>query len=204
MSDRTGIRPSSFSTRLNNLFWETALGISTRGIVDVDHPDSYHYASMSYETIRDVLDFMSLEKDDVFVDIGCGKGRVLSLAARHTVRKVIGVDLSKEFCEIARANAGRLRGRKSPVEVHNSNAEKFDYSEGTAFILFNPFGPSTLNAVLSKVHHDVRSRPVRIAYANPVHDDVFAGHTWLEQYERWDREKLGIEHSVSFYRSRKT
>lgn len=201
MSDRAGIKPHSFSTRLNNLFWETALGISTRGIVDVHHPDSYHYASMSYSTIRNVLNFLLLQKEDVMVDIGCGKGRVLCLAARHQLRKVIGVDLSKEFCEIARANAERMRGRQSPIEIHNSNAEQFDYSEGTAFILFNPFGPSTLNAVLSKIHHDANSHPVRIAYANPAHDDVFATHTWLQPYEQWNREKLGIEHSVSFYRS---
>ena len=201
MSDRTGIKPHSFPTRLNNLFWEITLGISTRGIVDVQHPDSYHYATMSYHTIRKVLDFLSLQKDDVFVDIGCGKGRVLCLAARHQLRKVIGVDLSKEFCEIARLNAGRMRGRRSPVVVHNSNAVDFNYSEGTAFILFNPFGPTTLNAVLSKIHRDATGHLVRIAYANPVHDEVFAGHSWLQPYERWEKEKLDMEHSVYFYRS---
>lgn len=201
LSDRSGIPPHSFSTRLNNLFWETALGISTRGIVDVHHPDSYHYATMSYFTIQKVLSFLSLQKEDVLIDIGCGKGRVLCLAARTPLQKVIGVDLSKELCEIARTNAERLRGRRSPIVVHNSNAEDFDYSQGTVFILFNPFGSLTLDTVLSKIHRDVHSHPVRIAYANPAHDDVFAAHSWLQPYERWDKEKLGLEHSVSFYQS---
>ncbi len=201
MSDRAGIKPHSFSTRLNNLFWETYLGISTRGIVDVDHPDSYHYATMSYATIRRVLDFLSLKKDDVFTDIGCGKGRVLCLAARYRPGRVIGVDLSKEFCETARSNANRMRGSHSPVVVYNSDAESFDYSEGTVFLLFNPFGATTLNMVLSKIHNDGKGKSVRIAYANPVHDEVFARHLWLRPYERWEKEHLNMEHSVYFYRS---
>lgn len=167
----------------------------------MQHPDSYHYATMSYFTIRRVLGFLSLQNEDVLIDIGCGKGRVLCLAARFPLQKVIGVDLSKEFCEMARVNGERMRGRRSPIVVHNSKAEDFNYSEGTVFILFNPFGPLTLNIVLAKIRRDVHSHPVRIAYANPAHDDVFAAHSWLQPYERWEREKLGIEHSVSFYRS---
>ena len=41
--------------RLNNLWWERRLGVSTRGIVPTDHPDSVHYATMGYATIRAIL-----------------------------------------------------------------------------------------------------------------------------------------------------
>jgi methylase of polypeptide subunit release factors len=41
---------------------------------------------------------------DVFVDFGCGKGRVLYLACRHPFKEVIGVDLSPAVVEAARRN----------------------------------------------------------------------------------------------------
>ncbi len=44
-------------------------------------------------------------------------------------------------------------------------------------------------------------RLVRIAYANPAHHDVFARLKWLERYEFWDKDEIGMEHSVSVYRN---
>ena len=38
----------------------------------------------------------------VFVDFGCGKGRVMLLAARHGFKRVIGVEFSPELCQAAR------------------------------------------------------------------------------------------------------
>ncbi len=158
---------------------------------------------MFYSTIQKILDFLQLQSSDVFVDIGSGKGRVLCCAARYPIQKVIGVDLSDEFCKQARLNAGHMRGRRAPIEVHNLVAQEFNYVEATAFTLFNPFGASTLDAVLSKIKQDnVNANPLRFAYANPIHEQVFASHSWLEKYENWDRTQKKMEHSISFYRSR--
>jgi SAM-dependent methyltransferase len=187
--------------RLRNLAWERRLGIATRGCVGVDHPDASHYATMSYALIHRMLGALDLRRDDVFVDVGCGKGRVLCCAARSTVRKVEGVDLSAELCEQARGNARRARGQRSPIEVHQAFAEEFDYSECTVYFLFSPFGPDTMRKVLTKIRADRAGRPVRIAYANPAYPEPFVEQTWLDQYEVWDREQRHEEHSIAFYRS---
>jgi trans-aconitate methyltransferase len=189
------------SARLNNLGWERRLGISTRGSVPVDYPDAHHYAAMQYSSILEILQFLSLSPGDTFVDIGSGKGRVVCCAARHPVAKVIGIDLSSEFCEQATANATRMRGRKAPIEVHNVTAQDFDYSTGSVYYLFDPFGPTTLEQVLDQIHKDRGDKPVRIAYANPTHKIVFADQPWLEEYEFWDKATRGCEHSVAFYRT---
>lgn len=196
--------PQPLHKRLNNLWWEFRLGIRTRGIVDVTHPDAYHYATMFYSTIRKVLDRLSLTPDDTFVDIGCGKGRVVCLAALHNVKRVIGVELSADFCTVAEANSRALRGRRAEIEIHNISAQNFDYSGGTVLFLFNPFGAGTLDDVLQKISSEVTDKSrLRIAYANPAHDDVFARHAWLDQYEHWNKQALGLEHSVSFYRAKR-
>jgi len=167
--------------------------------VAVDHPDSSNYSAMHYSTIRKVLARLALEPSDVFVDIGSGKGRVLCCAALYPMRAVIGVDLSEELNEQARMNARHARGLRAPIEVHTVLADEFDYSECTVAFLFSPFGPETLRKVLSKIHADRGDRPVRIAYANPAHLEVFAEQDWLEQYDFWDTETH--EHGVRFYRT---
>lgn len=110
--------PNPWRLRLGNLWWEARLSVRTRGVIDVQHSDAYHYATMSYRTIFQVLDHLQLGPHDSFVDIGCGKGRVLCCAARQSLRRVVGVDLSAELVQQARANAQSLRGRRSAVEVH--------------------------------------------------------------------------------------
>jgi precorrin-6B methylase 2 len=187
--------------RLSNLWWERRLGISTRGIVPVEHPDSVHYSTISYANIFSILNHLALGPSDVFVDIGSGKGRVLCCAARYPVERVLGVDLSESLCEAARENARRLRGRRAPISVQASTADHFDYSTATVLFLFDPFGASTLAPLLEKIAGEARAS-VRIAYVNPTHDDVFQQQQWLEHYGRWDSAAPGNEHSVSFYRTR--
>jgi cyclopropane fatty-acyl-phospholipid synthase-like methyltransferase len=187
--------------RLNNLVWEYRLGIATRGIVPTDHPDSVHYGTMGYRTVERVLGHLDLGSSDVFVDIGCGKGRVLCCAARHPVRKVLGVDISADLVREARANAERLRGRKAPVEVANLPAQEFDYSDVTALFMFDPFGAATLAPVLERIGRDTKGRSVRLAYANPTHEEVFQAQAWLTGREFWARAQSGLEHDVAFYRS---
>lgn len=193
---RAAVRP-----RLTNLWWERRLGISTGGVIPVAHDDAHHYATMNYVSIWSLLDHLALAPSDVFVDIGSGKGRVLCCAARHPVGQVIGVDLSEPFCEIARENARRLRGRRAPIAVENAYADEFDYSNASVLFLFDPFGPATLGKLLDKIGRGTR-RELRIAYANPTYEPVFAAQAWLELTDRWDAATSGIEHSISFYRSR--
>jgi SAM-dependent methyltransferase len=187
--------------RVGNIWWEHRLGIETRGVVPIDHADSVHYGTMSYSTIWQILDHLALSPSDVFVDIGCGKGRVLCCAARYSVGQVIGVDLSGPLCAVARENARRLRGRQAPISVHHGLANDFDYSLATVLFLFNPFGEATLGPLLEKIGRDAR-RVVRIAYANPLFDHTFERQDWLERIGKWDSTTAGVEHSVSFYRSR--
>jgi SAM-dependent methyltransferase len=187
--------------RLSNLLWEYRLGVSTRGIVPTDHPDSVHYATMAYATVWSILRHLDLREPDVFVDIGSGKGRVLCCAARHPVTKVLGVDISAGLCREAQANAERLRGRRAPVAVANMPAQEFDYSTTTVLFLFDPFGVATLEPVLAKIGKDTQGRSVRLAYANPTHDAVVQRQPWLAGREFWARGKSGLEHDVAFYRS---
>jgi len=187
------------SDRIVNAFWERRLGISTRGRVPTDYPDSVHYATMNYLSIGQILHHLDLRPHDVFVDVGCGKGRVVCLAARYPISRACGVDLSKDLCQQARANAAAMRYRRARIIITTALAQDYDYSSATVLFLFDPFGAQTCELLLDRVRRDTRGRTVRIAYANPTHQDVFDRQPWLLRTGRWDKSEL--EHPVVFYRT---
>ncbi len=119
---------------------------------------------------------------DVFYDIGSGMGRVLCVAARGRVGKVVGIELDGSLCAIARRNADRMSGRKAMIDVRCEDASSADLSDGTIYYLHNPFGPETMRDVLGSIHRslEARPRPVRIVYHNSVHEDLLRDCEWLE------------------------
>lgn len=169
--------------RIDNALQERRLGISTRGLIDVDYPDAVLYGALPYTTIRYLLRQLELGPSDTFVDIGSGKGRMLCYAARYPITEAIGVEVSTPLCDDAEANAARLRGRKAPISIHNVPAQEFDYSRATVLFMFNPFGADTMRQVLTKLRADTVGTPIRIAYVVPTHAAVFQDHDWLQPYQ---------------------
>lgn len=191
-------------SRAHNLYWELRMGISTNGIVETNYPDAHHYSTLPYTTIYRILDYLDLGADDVLVDVGSGKGRVLCCAAQYGIREVIGVEIVPELCRIAEKNSRRMRGKKSPIIIYNISAQTFDYSQGTVLTFFNPFGARTFSSVMDKIEEGLHRMPhrIRLAYANPEHEDVLQRRPWLEKVGVWPKETMNVEHSVVFYRSR--
>ena len=195
--------------RAVNAFWEMRLGIATRGRYhpDFSGDDNIYYGTQSYDETIQVLKQLRLGREDVFVDLGCGKGRVICLASRFALGGVIGVELSSELCQIARRNAQMMRGKRTDILVHNINAEDFDYTVGTVFYLFHPFGPRTMQNVLERMSDGLNRNPrqIRIVYSGPVHEDLFSRVGWLERYSRWTKHSHRFVHEiVSFWRSKDT
>ena len=193
--------------RLNNLAWEYRLGISTRGKGSVETSDEEHiyYGSVSYPTITSVLDRLNLAPHDVFVDLGCGKGRVVCCAAQRNVKEVIGIEYSKDLSDIAEKNSSKLRKRKAPINIVHSPVEDFDYAKGTVFYMFHPFGPATLQKVVSKLAaiHDRERRTLKMAYVWPMHESVLKQQRWLEELDRWEaHHPRSRGHHISFWKTR--
>jgi hypothetical protein len=103
------------------------------------------------------------------------------------LRKVVGVELFEELCAVARHNASRLRGKKTPIDIINADVTKVDYSDGTAFYMWNPFGELTMRAFLKTLRESLRKNPrtIRIGYLNPVCKQVMEGESWLERYDEY-------------------
>ena len=144
--------------------------------------DSYPNIPVSWMALRTFVDRTRLRPHDVFYDIGCGSGRVLCFVAGTRLMKCVGVELSADFAAKAGANARSLRGRVSPIEIRVGDAAEMDYTDGTVFFLFNPFGRETLQNVLERIRETLSGhpRPVRFIYVSPVHRAAFESSGWLE------------------------
>ncbi len=194
--------------RFHSLLCEFLLKISTSGHYDSPWATAEHvfYSSAWYSEIFSVLRYLELSESDVFVDLGCGKGRVVCCAARYRIKRVIGVDDVEEMTRAAASNAQTLRNRRTEIDIARCKAEDFDYSEATVLYLYNPFGARTLERVLDKIKQSLDGQPreIKIAYVNPKHDDLIERADWLERYAHWSRRpSRGLEFAVSFWRSRR-
>ncbi|MFC9399093.1 class I SAM-dependent methyltransferase [Streptomyces sp. NPDC057027] len=123
----------------------------------------------------------------VLLDLGAGKGRALMLAAEHGFREVVGVEISPEFCVVARANVRRHRRHRPDCrsEVHCANAAGFEIPDrvDTVF-LFDPFPEETLRAVVGRLTASIERAPreLHVLYQNPRLAEVLTAAGFVPVY----------------------
>jgi len=176
------IRPPYVWARngIGDLFFERRLDVQTSGDIDLDElgiaaEGRRKYRPTGWLSLRRILPPNAVTADDVFLDIGSGKGRAVLMAARYPFRRVIGVELSEQLLDIAQNNVDRAKThlRCQDIELVHADAESYQIPDDvTVVFLNNPFGGAIFAAVVNKLldSYDRRPRPLRIIYANPVEE----------------------------------
>lgn len=139
----------------------------------------WRYWPTSRASFRRIMSDVAIPyEENVFVDLGSGKGRVLLMASEYPFRKIIGVELSPSLHEIAVRNLRKWQSptrRCSDIELLCMDAADFDLPPGDALVyLFQPFPQETMAAVLARIGRGLARQPgvVRLAYFNPLHHDL--------------------------------
>jgi SAM-dependent methyltransferase len=107
--------------------------------------------------------------DFSFVDLGCGKGRAVLIAAQFPFRRILGVELDPELCRIARANLALKPDWAARISVLQQDAASVIYPDGPLLVfLFHPFFPRILRRVLANLERQLRRSPREawLLYAN--------------------------------------
>ncbi len=165
---------------------DTISPLETRAILSIRPSDSYRYEANSYSVLTIMLNHLALKPSDVVYDIGCGAGRILCLAARRNVSAVVGIECVPSLADKARENARVLRARRARVLIISGDAAVQNYSGGSVFIMFNPFGADTMRRVLGRIRTSLAlGKSARFAYLNPVHETVLQHCGWLRCARRW-------------------
>lgn len=158
---------------LDMMLYDRRLGVETRAAFDLECSGSENHAYLPtrWWKLPRLLERLELEGDDVLVDAGCGKGRMVMVAARrYKLRRVIGFDIQPQLIEVARANAARLRSLRAPVELLVEDAASWNVPDDlTAIYLQHPFRGAVLEGFLDHVlaSYDRRPRRLRLLYVLP-------------------------------------
>jgi hypothetical protein len=166
---------------LTTALFDRRLGVDTEGVI---HPEELGFSDDRYTryvptalgSLRRILPPREVDQDDVLLDLGSGKGRVvLQAALNYPFRRVYGVELSEQLHAVAERNleAGRDRLRCQDVRLVNANALDFEIPDDVTVVwLYNPFVGEVFEAVVAKLLASVDRAPrrVRVVYGNPIEE----------------------------------
>jgi SAM-dependent methyltransferase len=135
---------------------DTLPGVSAGDPVSADIGKPYAYDPAPWRVLSRSLRLASLHAGDfIFVDMGCGKGRVLLSALALPFTRVIGVELSPVLCRIARQNIHNVRlipRRCAAVEIINADAREYRVPDEPIILFFyNPFPIELMEIVLDNI-----------------------------------------------------
>ena len=171
-------------SRLADYLFDLRYGTDTVQTVEVDELDvngvranqAQRYQPTGSLPFTRLMKLYRFPKEEVLVDFGAGKGRVLLMGMLHGFRKVIGVEFSADLCRVARANIERLRARgfglESAADVVHQDAGQYAFKDDESiFYFFHPFDDALLGRILDNVHASLERapRPAWIVYYLPVH-----------------------------------
>jgi SAM-dependent methyltransferase len=115
-----------------------------------------------------------------FLDIGCGKGRMMLIASQLPFRETIGVELNPDLASAAAKNAAHWVASglaQSPIRTLHQDATEIALPDGPCVVfLYNPFGAPVLTKLLAHLERHFVGRPgeLDILYLAPECDHVFA------------------------------
>ena len=129
-----------------------------------------------------------------FIDVGCGKGRVLLLASEFPFRRILGIEFVPALAETARQNLQRCRWHRErchDVAVFTADATEYELPIEPAVLYFaNPFFPAVMNQVIRNIEQSLRRSPcdllILFVGLQFRRDSSFGAHPG---YERLCRER---------------
>jgi|WetSurMetagenome_2_1015567.scaffolds.fasta_scaffold12847_2 SAM-dependent methyltransferase len=115
--------------------------------------------------------------NDVFLDMGSGKGRMVYLAARYyRFKRVIGVEISQKLNDIANKNIikNKHKLRCNEIQLYTTDISNYSIPDDvTVIYMYDPFRDAPFVQMTQHLRESLSRRPreLRIIYRNPVMND---------------------------------
>jgi len=161
--------------------YERFFKISTAAFKHSYSKENFHYQGASYLVLFRIFKVLKeIAPHSAFVDIGCGKGRVIFVAEHQGYNTLIGIELDKDLVDVAQQNLidYPFKRTESEIKFTNINALDFNYeNKHTIYFLFNPFNETVLTKVLSRIIEKSHSETI-IVYMNPIYQNAFKNESF--------------------------
>jgi SAM-dependent methyltransferase len=160
------------------------LGIESKG------GERGHYQRSHGLALRVGLRNHPFRPDDVFLDIGSGKGRVVLQAAEYPFKRVRGIELSGALNEIAERNVERNRAQLACQEIELAVGDVLEAEfpdDVTVVYLYNTVRGDLMRRLLDRILASVdrNPRPLRIIYNNPVEHEALVRTARIRPVRSW-------------------
>lgn len=150
--------------------------------------DVYH---SDYDALKLIFDFCCpVHSDDILVDVGCGKGRVINYwLSRGLQNHMIGLELDPAIA----AQTAKQFATWPNVRITAGDALANLPMTGTLFYFYNPFAKEKVMEFEQRLNKLPPDKRVKVVYYNPKSVDVFSPPAW-------DIEHLNFEHDLGIKR----
>lgn len=147
--------------------------------------------------VKKVLNRLQLSKDQTFIDIGSGKGRILILAAEYGFQNIKGIELSSNLSAIAESNIRTFKSKTNysgQIQIINTDATKYKFEiTDNIIFMYNPFNGIIFEKVIDNIKLSLEKHPrqITIIYMNPTERQMLESKlefssiqnfTWNEHY----------------------
>lgn len=155
---------------LRNLLLDLHFGKWLAGYKEVRVPGHTWVVNSDYSVLPHIF-AAQIREEDVIVEVGCGRGRVLNwLLMQGHKNRLIGIEYDEKTALATRQRLARYKN----VEVITADATEFIPPDATLFYLFNPFGTEQMTKFSDNVKRLFSGkRSVRLLYYRPLEIEVF-------------------------------
>lgn len=146
------------------------------------------YAGSQPSVARAGLNALPPVNGFTFVDIGCGKGRIVLVATEYPFARIVGLDMSNDLLDVARRNAEIVRRRepsRPAVEFIQADATTFEFPAGDLVVyMYHPFDAPLMERVVAQLERAIAQQPRRVyvVYCNPVAGRCFDASPHFTRY----------------------
>ncbi len=157
------------------------LGIKTVGLHEVRNQMVHYnrYEATPFVALEALFEEYKLEKTDVVVDFGCGKGRLPFYVNHHFKASVTGVEMNGQLYLDALQNQSsymeKRKNMKGFIRFENGLAEEYIIEEtDNRFYFFNPFSIQIFMNVIDRILQSIEqiNRQVDIILYYPTSDYI--------------------------------
>ncbi|MCO4746686.1 MAG: class I SAM-dependent methyltransferase [Proteobacteria bacterium] len=166
--------------RPESLAFDAAHGVETASFAawHTYEPSPPSVVEAVLDALMDRIEGASIDAADcTFIDIGCGKGRVLLIASQRGFSRVLGVDPANKLCRAAEQNVRTWSARHpdaTRIDVWCEDASRLTWPKGPLLLyLYNPFHEAVMDRMVRSLPRD---RPVWLAYVNPLFAEPLRRH----------------------------
>lgn len=166
------------TTGIDDLKGQEVTGLN-KAAASIYQPANYYLLEKSFDYLQ------NQDVKGALVDFGCGKGRVMVVAAYYGFKVIRGVEFAVELAEEARKNLKLVQPffPETEFDLQCKDAADFQITgNDTCFVLFNPFNRKVLITVVKNIIQSLNENPrdCFVLYLNPVDKEVFRSAGFIE------------------------